>query len=120
MKSLSAMLLALVSVLASTLLAPRAVPGTVRVDLVLVGNKTGGPVAGVVLSRDADGASVELPSRLSRAWGLLSDTEAIGTWSVVPGRVQVELPRTRLTIEAVSGIESERSVVQLDLGDGAA
>ena len=75
---------------------------------------TGEELSGLLKITDSDGQAV-LPSELlSRGFGL-NDTLPISRWSVLPGKRSMSLPRKQLTIEAISGLETESSQVTVDL-----
>ena len=109
-------LLTSVLMIAVLVVGANRAPDTCRVTLRLVDAETGEPLAGVVQVRDAKGRRVELPGLLSRGQGL-NDELPIHDWSVLPEAMTVDLPRTKLTIDAFSGLETERLSHTVDLSD---
>ena len=91
--------------------APPNRPVTIR--LVDAGN--GAELPGLIRITGSDGRPVELPSLLSRGVGLLQKQPRIASWSVLPGASSVSLPRRAVTIEAISGLETEIARVNVDL-----
>jgi hypothetical protein len=94
---------------------------TSRVTLTLTDATSGQPVAGVVRITALDGdkpVAVKPEGLDSRGWGLLQKQPQTDEWFVVPQPVTVELPRRKLTIAAISGLETEANQIELDLSDG--
>ncbi len=92
-----------------------------RVTLLLTDANSGKPVAGVVrFIHTDDGKSVVLtPKGIdSRGWGLLQKQPGIEEWFVVPQSVTVDLPKGAVSIEAISGLETETAKIELDLSNG--
>lgn len=118
MRACLACLVALGLLLIAAAFAP---DGMSRVTLTLTDAETGRPVAGVVriTHRDGDQRVVLKPAELdSRGWGLLAKQPDIADWFVVPQAVTIELPRRAVTIEALSGLETEVAKIELDLSNG--
>lgn len=115
-------LLTCLSTVGMLLIASAFAPnGLCRVTLTLTDADTGLPLAGVVriTHQDGDSRVVLKPDGLdSRGWGLLAKQPDIADWLVVPQAVTIELPRRALTIEALSGLETETAKVELDLSNG--
>ncbi len=93
---------------------------TCHVTLRLVDSATGNEIPGLVSITDADGKRVPIAELLSHGKGLddkLGTAEAspIHRWSVLPRITSVRLPRSRLTVEAVSGLETELARAEIDL-----
>ncbi|MEQ9066554.1 MAG: hypothetical protein RLO18_07525, partial [Gimesia chilikensis] len=69
--------------------------------------------------RDAQGNLIPLPELLNRGTGVNSRPESeragIHSWSVIPGAVQLSVPRSRLTLEAFSGLSTELTRTEIDL-----
>ncbi|MFP6770534.1 MAG: CehA/McbA family metallohydrolase [Planctomycetaceae bacterium] len=93
-------------------------PPTRRVTLKLVDARSGRELPGLVRVTDSAGRSVSLPSLLGRGVGVAQQPE-IKTWSVLPRALAVSLPRGTVTIEAVSGLETELARTTVDLSDKA-
>ena len=99
-----------------------------RVTLRLIDTKSGKAVPGLIRIVDRDGKSVHLQTLadaqgtakelLSRGLGL-NDQPAIERWSVIMGRVTLQLPRESLVVEAFSGLDTELAHLTLDLTDQA-
>lgn len=68
-------------------------------------------VPGLLRVFDDEGKRVLLPELLNRGTGMNASPESeqtgIHSWSVIPQEVQIQLPQTKLTLEALSGLESE-------------
>ena len=83
------------------------------IDLVDAG--TGRSLAGLVRFKDADGEPVTVKEPLLNRGVGMGGRKPISTWSVLVAPSVVKLPRQRLTIEAISGLETERAELALDL-----
>lgn len=92
---------------------------TCAVTLSLTDARTGAELPGLVRIVDAAGRPVVPPGLISRGQGLDAGLP-ISHWYVLPGRSVVELPATRLTIEAISGLETELAAHRADLSGKAA
>ena len=108
---------ALVSVL--VMLAVLAAAGSkptesCRVTLQLVDAETGETKAGVIQILTSDGERIPLPELFKRGTGL-DDSLSIHEWSVVPGKSIINVPAQKLTIDALSGLETERLSRIVDL-----
>ena len=78
----------------------------IKIRLNLVDTATGKSVTGIVRVTDADRKTVELPGLFDRMTSLTKDLPGIH-WYVVPvGGAETTLPRGKLRIEAVSGLET--------------
>ena len=118
MRAVLACLSAVALLLVAAAFAPES---SCRVTLLLTDAYSGKPIAGVVrFTHDADGKSVVLtPKGIdSRGWGLLQKQPGIDEWFVVPQSVTVDLPKGTVSIEAISGLETESATVELDLSNG--
>ena len=82
-------------------------------------DESGGGVSGMVRVTDADGNPLRPSGLLSRGLGLDEDLP-IANWYVLSGPATVELPQSRLKLEAVSGIETEAARFDVDLTGRAA
>ncbi|MFN0050640.1 MAG: CehA/McbA family metallohydrolase [Planctomycetales bacterium] len=82
----------------------------------LVDAETGADAPGLIRLVDADERLIELPELLSRGEGLEGDLP-IHHWRVVPGNqgVRISVPQEKLTLTAISGLETEQAQVTLDL-----
>ncbi len=98
----------------SLLAAAASSDNSCLVNLKLTDAATGSVVPGLVQIRNADGKLVELPTLLSRGFGLEPGT-AIHEWHVVAGPVQLGLPRGSYQLKALSGLETELAEQTLDL-----
>ena len=76
-------------------------------------------MSGLIRVTGAKNQAVPLPSLLNRGVGLLENQPRIGTWSVLPRPQTVALPQQAISIEAISGLETERSRIEVDLTDKA-
>jgi hypothetical protein len=87
----------------------------VKIRLRLVDAATGKNVTGMVRVRDADKKTLELPGLFDRMTGLTKDLPGVH-WYVVPADTpETTLPRAKLHLEAVSGLESDLVQQELDL-----
>ncbi|WP_145211730.1 CehA/McbA family metallohydrolase [Gimesia alba] len=81
------------------------------------GNKQ--TVPGLLRVFDAEGKRVLLPELLNRGTGVKTSPESeqtgIHSWSVIPQEVQIQLPQTKVTLEALSGLETELTQKTIDL-----
>lgn len=89
---------------------------TCTATIEIVDAKTGEALPGVVRIRNADGELVEVPELLNRGTGL-DDDLPIHTWLNLPKRRSIQLPKQSLTIEAISGIETELGKVTVNLSE---
>lgn len=80
----------------------------------MIDARTGESLAGVIRVRTGDGEAVAIPGLLRRGQGL-DDGLPINDWFVLPRTSTVELPAGALSIDAFSGLESERAHLTLDL-----
>jgi hypothetical protein len=97
-------------------LAGRPEAGTVKVRLKLVNAATGKDVGGVVRVFPQGGDEpLRLAGLFDRLRGLTPSKDARG-WYVVPaGGARAMLPRARLVLEAISGLETARASQEIDL-----
>lgn len=76
-------------------------------------------VPGLLRIRDAKGQSILIPDLLNRGKGLKttqkSEQNEIHSWSVVPREVQIRLPQSKLTLQTISGLETELTQKTIDL-----
>src|SRR5947209_12460042 len=80
--------------------------GPAKVRLRLVDLATGNSVGGIVRVTGTDGNQIELPGLFDRMAGLVKDLPGVH-WSVVPaGGADTMLPRGKLHLAALSGLES--------------
>ena len=89
---------------------------TCEVSIRLVDSQSGATLPGLVRVTDSTGKSIEIPELLSRGTGV-TNQPAINQWFVLPGPARVTLPRGRVTIEAISGLESEQTTRTADLAN---
>jgi hypothetical protein len=75
--------------------------------------QTGNELAGLIHVSDENGKPVSLDGLMSRGVGL-SNQLPISRWSVLPKSVTLRLPRQKLTITAISGLETETVIVTVD------
>ncbi len=85
-----------------------------RLRIELIDAETLRPIAGLVRIADSSGRLLQPVELVSRGLGLRSGS-SIQQWSVVTGPVDVTLPRSQLTVAAFSGLEYERSEVDVNL-----
>lgn len=92
-----------------------------RLTLKLTEIQSGQPqvVSGILRVRDVSGNLIPLSGLLNRGTGINpapgSEQAGIHSWSVVPGKIQISLPQTKLTFEAFSGLETELTRTEIDL-----
>ncbi len=84
------------------------------VRLELTDAESGKTLAGLVRVLDSQGDLIPLEGLLSRGEGLEEKHKA-RRWWVLPGSTTVDLPRKRLVIEALRGIDTRLERVELDL-----
>jgi hypothetical protein len=89
-------------------------PETCRATLQLVDAESGERLAGIIQIRDESGERLPLPELFKRGTGLTDDL-SIHEWSVLPSEVAVDLPAQKLTIDVLSGLETERLSRMIDL-----
>lgn len=81
------------------------------------GNKQNVP--GLLRVFNAKGNRVPIPELLNRGTGVKtspkSEQTGIHSWSVIPREVQIQLPQTKLILEALSGLETELTRKTIDL-----
>src|SRR5258708_1430619 len=78
----------------------------VKIRLRLVDAATGKCVTGIKSVPDADKKTLELPGLFDRMTGLTKDMPGVH-WYIVPvGGVDTTLPRGKLQVETVAGLES--------------
>lgn len=82
-------------------------PTTCQATLQLVDADSGEPLSGVIQIRNQSGDLLPIPELFKRGTGLKDDLP-IHNWSVLPDSATVELPAQQLTIDVVSGLETER------------
>ena len=100
-------------------LGARPQDATVKLRLRLVDADTGADVGGIVRVTGADGKPLVLPGLFDRLRGLERSKTAAG-WYVVPrGGAPTTLPRGKLRLEAVSGLETALARQDLDLAGAA-
>ena len=94
-------------------------PGVVKVRVRLVDADSGKALAGIVRAFSKDSTRPHpLPGLFPRLRGL-NVPEEFGGWYVVPAAgAPTEMPREALRLEALSGLETERAGVDLDLRKG--
>src|SRR5262249_3178403 len=98
-------------------LALEGVP-TCTLAIELADAASGELLPGVVSVRDEAGKRVPLPELLPRGVGV-GDEFAIHDWQVLPGPTKVTVPRARLRIKALHGLETEFGEANLDLREKA-
>ncbi len=84
------------------------------VTLKLIDSATGRELSGLVSVADADGNRVAVRELLSRGLGL-DETLPIGRWSVLAKSTTLQLPKKKLIIAALSGLETEQNQITIDL-----
>jgi len=85
-----------------------------KLTLKLIDATTKEPLAGLVRIATADGSVQALEGLLNRGAGL-SQSHARRQWSVLIDSAAVSVPREKLTIEAISGLETEMASRTIDL-----
>lgn len=89
-----------------------------QVTLRLIDAETGRELAGLIQITDADGKRVIASELMSRGTGL-SNKLPIAKWQVLPAAKTVKLPRKKLTLSAISGLETETAAVTVELTGAA-
>lgn len=99
-------------------LAGKPADESVKLRVRLVEDDTGKDVAGVVrVTAKGKDEPLSLPGLFDRLRGLKPTKDARG-WHVVPaGGAATTLPRARLRVEALSGLETALATREVDLGD---
>lgn len=101
-------------VLGLALLAESRLNDVCSLSLQLTDAETGQTVSGWVRLRDAQGEQVQISELFPR--DLTPGVEQrIDHWSVMIKPTTIKVPRGKLVIEALSGLESERATVTVDL-----
>lgn len=97
-----------------------APPGDLRVRLQLVDESTGKPCGGIIRISESDSDKpLELLGLFKRLRGL-EKSQRVSGWYVVPrGGASITLPRKRLQLEALSGLETALARRDLELGTQA-
>lgn len=85
-----------------------------RLTLNLVDATTNEPLPGLVRITTADGSTWALEELFNRGTGL-RQSHASRQWGVVIESVTVSVPREKLTIEALRGLETELASITIDL-----
>jgi hypothetical protein len=85
-----------------------------RLTLRITDKPAGLPLSGLVRVTDADGTVLQLPELFNRGTGL-PQKHASRQWHVVLESATVTVPRQPLVIEALSGLETERTRKAVDL-----
>jgi hypothetical protein len=89
----------------------------VKVRLKLVDAANGKSVAGIVHVLDADKKTVELPGLFDRMAGMTKDLPGVH-WYVIPlGGAETSLPRGKLQLRALAGLETGLAEQVLDIGN---
>jgi hypothetical protein len=109
-----------VTVSAAAFIGGAAPEGNATVGLRLVDATTGEAVGGMVRIRAAGrDQPLTLPRLLDRMRGL-ERSEVRAGWHVVPVRgAALEVPRQKLTLEAIHGLESARATLEVDMTKSA-
>lgn len=89
-------------------------PESCLTTLQLVDTESGEPLAGIIQIRDQNGEGLSLPELFKRGAGLKDDLP-IHEWSVLPREIVVDLPAQKLTVDVLSGLETERLTRTIDL-----
>lgn len=87
---------------------------TSRVRLTLTDATSGREIPGLIRITDADGKPIASDKLLSRGVGIEGDLP-IHRWMVLPQATEIELPRGKFTITAISGLETEQAQREVDL-----
>ena len=87
---------------------------TCRTTLQIVDAESGEHLAGIIQIRNQNGERLPLPELFKRGTGL-QDGFPIHEWSVLPSNVVVDLPAQQLTVDVLSGLETERLSQPIDL-----
>ncbi len=87
---------------------------TSQLTIEVVEATTETPLSGLVRILRDDGTALALEGLLDRGLGLEADFQRLG-WHVIHGRATVAVPREQITVEVISGIETELERRKLDL-----
>jgi len=93
---------------------------TCEVTVKLTSAADGKELPGLLRIVDGDQQQIEVDALMSRGFGLegklgVAKTADIHRWSVLPESTVIRLPQSPVTIEAISGLETEASTVTVDL-----
>lgn len=84
-------------------------------------NGTNQVVPGLLRVLNANGKPLAIPELLNRGKGLKtnrkSELSGINSWYVIPQEVQLKLPQSKLTLQALSGLETELTQKKFDFTD---
>jgi len=103
----------------SITLTGSAVPtgdATCRLRVALIDATTGEPMSGLIQVLDSAGRRVEIAELLDRGIGVEPEYP-IHHWSVLAEAKSIQVPRGRLTIRALFGLETELATMALSCGD---
>ena len=111
------------SFIVAAMFVPRAATAdppkaTCSLEIRLIDDSTGEPLAGVVRLRTADGTSIAPAELVNRGQGI-EQTGPIHDWSVIVKPTKVALPAAPLTFAAFSGLETELASGNVDLAGKA-
>lgn len=101
-------------ILGIALVAECQLNDTCALTLQLTDSETGTPVPGWVRIRDSDGNQVAVSELFPRDL-TPGVQQRIDAWSVVVQPTRITLPRRKLIVEALFGLETERATATLDL-----
>ncbi len=87
---------------------------TCSLKIDLVDRRTGETLSGIVRVRDSAGQAVELPQGLNRGQGI-EQTGPIHDWWALPKARLFTVPSAPLTVQALSGLETELATQVVDL-----
>ena len=91
---------------------------SLKVRIRLVDSAAAKNIAGIIRVTDADGKPIELAGLFDRMAGLTNDLPGVH-WYVVPaGGADVSLPRGKLKLKALAGLETELAQQDVDLRTG--
>ncbi|MBI5760502.1 MAG: CehA/McbA family metallohydrolase [Planctomycetales bacterium] len=85
-----------------------------RVRLALTDAASGREIPGLIRITDADGKPIASEKLLSRGLGIEGDLP-IHRWLVLPQATEIDLPRGKFAITAISGLETEQAQREVDL-----
>lgn len=85
-----------------------------RLNIALIDDQTGKPVAGLIRVKTAEGKLASMTNLLKRG-AMLKRSSPAHDWHCLLEPTTVSVPRSKLTIEGFSGLETELGVMEIDV-----